>query len=163
MDFNLSPEAEDLRVRVRAFVERHVLPLEADPDAYDAGENLAAHHLNPLRERARAEGLWALQMPRSRGGQGLDKVGMAACYEEMNRSIFDTPPARDGFAVQSRPPVQRLTVEDFNLVRRCARLNTQASRRDEPHSQARSHVERSPWRGQQTMYPAGVSYAVSPT
>ncbi len=88
MDFNLSSEAEELRLRVRAFVDDHVLPLEADPDAYDEGENLAAHHLDRLRERARAEGLWCLQMPKSRGGQGLDMVGMAACYEEMNRSIF---------------------------------------------------------------------------
>jgi len=88
MDFNLSSEAEEIRLRVRAFVDDHVLPLEADPDAYDEGENLVAHHLDPLRERARAEGLWCLQMPRSRGGQGLDMVGMAACYEEMNRSIF---------------------------------------------------------------------------
>jgi acyl-CoA dehydrogenase len=88
MDFNLSSETEDLRLRVRAFVDAHVLPLEADSGAYDEGENLATHHLDPLRERARAEGLWALQMPRSRGGQGLDMVSMAACYEEMNRSIF---------------------------------------------------------------------------
>src|SRR3546814_1980222 len=27
-------------------------------------------------------------MPKSRGGQGLDVAGMAACYEEMGRSIF---------------------------------------------------------------------------
>ena len=27
-------------------------------------------------------------MPRERGGQGLSTVGLAACYEEMNRSIF---------------------------------------------------------------------------
>ena len=31
MDFSLSPELEDLRQRVGAFVEEHVLPLEADP------------------------------------------------------------------------------------------------------------------------------------
>ena len=33
MDFTLSPEIEDIRLRVRAFVEEHVLPLEADPAA----------------------------------------------------------------------------------------------------------------------------------
>ena len=33
-------------------------------------------------------GLWSPQMPKERGGLGLDKVGMAALYEEMNRSIF---------------------------------------------------------------------------
>ncbi len=31
MDFTLSPEIEDLRLRTRAFVEAHVLPLEAPP------------------------------------------------------------------------------------------------------------------------------------
>jgi len=41
-----------------------------------------------LRAQARADGLWALQMPRALGGQGLSMVGLAACYEEMNRSIF---------------------------------------------------------------------------
>ncbi len=88
MDFTLSPEIDDYRQRVRAFVDAHVLPLESAPDSYDEGENIAPALLEPLRERARSEGLWCLQMPKSRGGQGLDTVGMAACYEEMNRSIF---------------------------------------------------------------------------
>ena len=41
-----------------------------------------------MRAEAKAAGLWAPQMPRERGGQGLTVVGMAACYEEMNYSIF---------------------------------------------------------------------------
>ena len=88
MDYTLSPEIEDLRQRIRAFVDTHILPLETQPEAYDQGENLHPDHLEPLRRRARQEGLWALQMPVERGGQGLPTVGMAACYEEMNRSIF---------------------------------------------------------------------------
>ena len=88
MDYTLSPEIEDLRQRIRAFVDTHILPLETQPEAYDQGENLHPDHLEPLRHRARQEGLWALQMPVERGGQGLPIVGMAACYEEMNRSIF---------------------------------------------------------------------------
>ncbi len=88
MDYTLSPEIEDLRQRIRAFVDTHILPLETQPEAYDQGENLHPDHLEPLRRRARQEGLWALQMPVERGGQGLPIVGMAACYEEMNRSIF---------------------------------------------------------------------------
>ncbi len=88
MDFTLSPEIEELRGRVRAFVETHVLPLEGDPDIYDEGENIRLDRLAPLRERARAEGLWAFQMPKERGGQGLPITGMAACYEEAARSIF---------------------------------------------------------------------------
>jgi len=88
MDFTLSPEIDDIRLRIRDFVDRHVLPLESDPDAYDEHENIAEHALMPLRAKARAEGLWCLQMPRERGGQGLPIAGLAACYEEMNRSIF---------------------------------------------------------------------------
>ena len=88
MDFALSPDVDEIRLRIRGFVERHVLPLESDPDAYDDHENIAEHALAPLRAKAKAEGLWCLQMPKQRGGQGLSIAGMAACYEEMNRSIF---------------------------------------------------------------------------
>ncbi len=88
MDFTLTPEVADYCRRIRAFVAEHILPLESQPDAYDDYENLARDHLERLRALAKEEGLWAFQMPRERGGQGLDVVGMAACYEEMNRSIF---------------------------------------------------------------------------
>ncbi|MCP5153831.1 MAG: acyl-CoA dehydrogenase family protein [Ectothiorhodospiraceae bacterium] len=88
MDFTLSPEIEDYRRRVRAFVETHVMPLEADPASYDHGENIAPEPLARLRAMARAEGLWCFQMPVERGGLGVGTVGMAACYEEMNRSLF---------------------------------------------------------------------------
>lgn len=88
MDFTLSPEVEDYRRRVRAFVADHVMPVERDSAAYDEHENIADGPLRALRARARAEGLWCFQMPRERGGQGIGLVGMAACYEEMGRSIF---------------------------------------------------------------------------
>ncbi|WP_336366710.1 acyl-CoA dehydrogenase family protein [Marinobacter sp. C2H3] len=88
MDFTLSARNEDFRERIRAFVERELLPLEQDPSAYDAHENIAPEPLERMREKARKEGLWCLQLPEAHGGQGLDIVGMAACYEEMNRSLF---------------------------------------------------------------------------
>lgn len=88
MEFQLSSDVEDYRKRIRAFVDTHIVPREADPRAYDEGENLAEHELGALRDEARRAGLWCLQMPTHRGGQGLDMVGMAVCYEEMNRSIF---------------------------------------------------------------------------
>ena len=40
------------------------------------------------RARARAEGLWCLQLSPENGGRGLGKMGMAVTYEAMNRSIF---------------------------------------------------------------------------
>ena len=88
MDFALPPEIDDVRRRIRAFVDQHILPLESDPGAYDEYENIADAPLARIRALARSEGLWALQMPKDRGGLGLPIVGMAACYEEMNRSIF---------------------------------------------------------------------------
>ena len=88
MDFTLSPEIDALRLKVRGFVEEHVLPLEADRANYDAHENIRVDVLAPLREKAKAAGLWAPQMPNARGGLGLSMVGWAAFYEEANRSIF---------------------------------------------------------------------------
>lgn len=88
MDFTLPPEIEDIRTRIRDFLDEHVLPLETDPGAYDAHENINDEVLTPVREMAKAAGLWAFAMPKQRGGQGLPVVGMAACYEEAARSIF---------------------------------------------------------------------------
>ncbi|MGT2478600.1 acyl-CoA dehydrogenase family protein [Methylobacterium oryzae CBMB20] len=88
MDFTISPRVEDYRARIAAFVDAHILPLEADPAAYDGHGNISLAELARLRGLARAEGLWCLQLRPETGGAGLDKVGMAVCYEAMNRSIF---------------------------------------------------------------------------
>jgi acyl-CoA dehydrogenase len=88
MDFALAADVVDLVKRIRAFVDTRLIPLESDPATYDAHENIREDLLAELRGIARRDGLWALQMPKARGGGGLDCVGMAACYEEMNRSLF---------------------------------------------------------------------------
>jgi acyl-CoA dehydrogenase len=88
MDFTLSPEIEALRLRVRAFVEEHVLPLEADPANFADHENIPHERLAPVRENAKKAGLWAPQAPKEYGGMGLPIVAWAAIYEEAARSIF---------------------------------------------------------------------------
>jgi acyl-CoA dehydrogenase len=88
MEFALSPRVVELQRRIRAFVDARLIPLEADAATYDAHEMIREPLLAELRAAAKAEALWALQMPKERGGGGLDCVGMAACYEEMNRSLF---------------------------------------------------------------------------
>jgi len=88
MDFTLAPEVDEFRLRVRKFVSAHILPLESDANTWGEGENIRDEVLKPLRAKAREAGLWCPQMPRERGGQGFGAVGMAACYEEMNRSLF---------------------------------------------------------------------------
>jgi len=88
MNFQIDPSVEEFRTRIRAFVDTHIIPLEHDPEARDEGDNIAEPRLDALRAKARSEGLWCLQLPEDLGGRGLGKVGMAVCYEEMNRSIF---------------------------------------------------------------------------
>ena len=88
MDFTLSPEIEDLRVRTRAFVEEHVLPLESDPKNFSEHENIPDARLAPVRDKARKAGLWAPQSPKQYGGMDLPMVAWAVMYEEAARSLF---------------------------------------------------------------------------
>ncbi|MDF1821114.1 MAG: acyl-CoA dehydrogenase family protein [Alcanivoracaceae bacterium] len=88
MDFTLDPRIEELRLKVAAFVEQHVMPLEKDPANYDDHENLKESVVAGMQEKARAQGLWGFQMPKARGGQETGVVGMAALYEEAARSPF---------------------------------------------------------------------------
>jgi acyl-CoA dehydrogenase len=88
MDFTLPAEIESYRTRVRAFVAEHILPLERDRANADEHENINDAVLVRVRAKAKEAGLWALAMPKARGGQALPIVGLAACYEEMGRSIY---------------------------------------------------------------------------
>ena len=88
MDFTIPQHINDLRAEIADFVDQHLIPLESDPAAYDAHENIALPLLEDLRAKAKAAGLWCLQLSPDHGGRGLGKMGMAVCYEAMNRSIF---------------------------------------------------------------------------
>ena len=88
MDFTISPELEDLRLRVRRFIAEEVMPLETDRENYNEYDNIKLSVLAPMREKAKAAGLWAPQMPVERGGLGLSVSGWAVFYEEAARSIF---------------------------------------------------------------------------
>ena len=88
IDFALGPEIERQRKRYRAFVRDHVLAYDTTPDSFDEHDNIRAELLGELRAKAKDEGVWAPQMPVARGGQGLSMRAMAACYEELNYSLF---------------------------------------------------------------------------
>ena len=88
MEFTLSPETEEMRLRIKAFVDTHIIPLEADRQNYDDHENIAIEPLERLKAMAKAEGIWSLSLPVEDGGLGFGIVEIAPCYEEMNRSIF---------------------------------------------------------------------------
>ena len=88
MDFTITPQLDNLRRRIAAFVETRIIPHEGDRAAYDGHGNISDRLLQELRSQARAEGLWCLQLPERDGGLGVGIQGMAVCYEDMNRSIF---------------------------------------------------------------------------
>lgn len=88
MDFTLPPDAEEYRARVAAFVEAEILPLEDDPASFADHGNLPVATLGAVRDKVKAAGLWAPNVPLERGGLGLSFVALAAAYEEMNRSVF---------------------------------------------------------------------------
>ena len=88
MDFSLPPDLDALRLRVRAFVRDHAIPLEADPANFDAHENIRLDRLKTLRAHAKQAGVWAPQAPVAWGGMGLSIVGRAAFYEEANYGLF---------------------------------------------------------------------------
>jgi len=88
MDFSLPKEIENIAKRTAQFVDEEILPLEANPDNYDAHENISLELLAQMRQRAKQIGLWAPQAPADRGGMGLPVMGWAAMYEQANRSIF---------------------------------------------------------------------------
>jgi acyl-CoA dehydrogenase len=88
MDFSLPRDIEDYRRAVIAFVRERVLPVEADRANWDQHENIREDVLDTLRAEVKTRGLWAPQIPKALGGLGLPVVGMAACYEAMNESIF---------------------------------------------------------------------------
>src|SRR3954468_1084551 len=87
MDFHIPPDRGFPRPH-RGLCRTRADPLESDPASYDAHENIRLDLLEMLRTKAKTEGLWCLQLKPESGGRGLGKVGMAVCYEAMNRSIF---------------------------------------------------------------------------
>ena len=88
MDFSLSPEIDALRKRIRNFVDEEIIPIEANKANFDAHENIREDILATLRDKVKSAGMWAPQVSQEFGGLGVNTVAMAACYEEMNRSIF---------------------------------------------------------------------------
>jgi acyl-CoA dehydrogenase len=88
MPLVIDPATEALRARVERFVRERILPVEADRANHDAHGNIAEAPLAALRAAAKAEGLWAPQVPRADGGLGLSMRALVPLYEAMNYSIF---------------------------------------------------------------------------
>jgi acyl-CoA dehydrogenase len=97
MDFSVSPRVEELRDRVRAFLDQHVYPVELEGmRALDREVGPGTPYpgiLIEIRQRARSEGLWNLFMPDERYGAGLSNWEYGVLCEEMGRSPALAPMA----------------------------------------------------------------------
>jgi len=72
MGFEPTAEQRRYRDRFRDFMRREVLPYDTTPESFDEHDNLREELLATLRDKAKDSGVWAPQMPVSRGGQGLE-------------------------------------------------------------------------------------------
>jgi alkylation response protein AidB-like acyl-CoA dehydrogenase len=84
MDFSISEEMQGVIRVVREFVGKELYPLEQAFLEADFGEMLPV--LKEKREKARAMGLWAPQIPEEHGGRGLSLLEFAHVSEELGRS-----------------------------------------------------------------------------
>jgi acyl-CoA dehydrogenase len=97
MDFKPTPQVEELRDRVRAFMEEHVYAVEAEAiQAIDDEIRPGIAYpeiLVEIRERAKAVGLWNLFLPAEEYGAGLGNWEYGMLCEEMGRSPVVAPMA----------------------------------------------------------------------
>ncbi|MEN8719323.1 MAG: acyl-CoA dehydrogenase family protein, partial [Oceanococcaceae bacterium] len=96
MDFQPSVRSAELRDQVRAFIDEHITPIEADYHAALATQNHGGDHtrwtvppeLEELKAKARKAGLWNLFLPDADVGAGLSNVEYAVLAEQMGRSFI---------------------------------------------------------------------------
>ena len=85
MDFNLPEELQLLKETVRKFVDRELIPLERE--CRPEGEDMPEQYIKPLQEKAKAIGLWLLDVPPEYGGAGLDLMSRCVIMEEVARTV----------------------------------------------------------------------------
>lgn len=89
IDFTFPPELEELRLRVRDFIESVVKIGESkigDRDEVDRGKYLQV--LFEMRRQAKEAGLWLPHMPEEWGGMGLTHTEMAMVQAEAAKTYF---------------------------------------------------------------------------
>jgi alkylation response protein AidB-like acyl-CoA dehydrogenase len=85
IDFSVSPELEDTRQRIAAFMDLHVYPNE---DQMIEHEGLSVELERELQNKVKAAGLWAPNLPTEWGGMGIGYVGQALVNEIIGRSVI---------------------------------------------------------------------------
>ena len=85
IDFTLPPEVEEVRKRVRTFMDEEVRPVQEGLQSEGAERGRFIQEIVKLRERAKSEGLWNPHMPKEWDGMGLTVTAMAFVSAEAAR------------------------------------------------------------------------------
>ena len=88
IDFTLSPEVEDVRQRVRKFMDDEVRPAEEKLREIEADRNAYVQAIVGLRQKSREAGLWNPHLPPEWYGMGLGPVAMAFVSAEAGRTTI---------------------------------------------------------------------------
>jgi acyl-CoA dehydrogenase len=91
IDFTLSPELEETRLRIREFITDVVVPAETRirEENLESGDRSAyIETLIDLRRQANDKGLWLPHMPTEWGGMGLGHVELAMVQAEAAKSYY---------------------------------------------------------------------------
>jgi acyl-CoA dehydrogenase len=88
MDFALNDEQRLLIDTVRRFIQRELAPLE---DAVEAAGALAPEQAQAIHQKAKALGLYAMNLPEEHGGGGLSAVDtmLARSLAQRGAALFD--------------------------------------------------------------------------
>ena len=100
MDFDLPEDLRLLKETVRKFVDRELIPIELE--AMD-GADLKPELRVRLEAKAKALGLWLLDVPQEHGGLGLGLLGMVVVWEELARTVALPPRGPGIFGPDVRP------------------------------------------------------------
>lgn len=83
MEFSIPEDVVPTLEKIRAFIDEHVVP--AEQSVLSSHGDIDAI-MNPIRQRARAEGLWMPQIDAKHGGMGLGLMQHALVSEVLGRS-----------------------------------------------------------------------------
>ena len=86
IDFTFSPEIEQVRLKVRQFMDDEVRPAEEKAAASEDDPGAWLTAIIDLRKAAKECGVWLPQMPAEWGGMGLGPTAMAAVSAEAART-----------------------------------------------------------------------------
>ena len=85
IDFTLPPEVEEVRVRVRTFMEAEVRPVQQRLEHNESERRAYVEEIVKLRAKAKEQGLWNPHLPAEWDGMGLGPTAMAFVSAEAAR------------------------------------------------------------------------------